>query len=332
VRTFVGWRAGLATVALGTLLAPLAHAQSSATAAFPERDKTVRIVVPFAAGGGVDAAARLLATQLQKHSGATVVVENKAGASGTIGGRFVQTATADGTTLLFSAATHVLAKQVLAAPPYDPQTDFAPVARTGTAPLMLVAAPTLPSSKLADVIGTARAQPEKIKAGVPAMGAPSHLATLLMAKQAQLKLTLVPYKGTQPALMDVAGSHTDMLLDSMIALMPMAKSGKVKAIAITSPRRSAAAPEIPTFKESGLPDFAFESWYGVWAPKDTPPERIAALNMAINQATAELAKAGALAALGIEPVTETAAQFRAYIAAEVKEGAELLRDAGFKPE
>jgi tripartite-type tricarboxylate transporter receptor subunit TctC len=153
-----------------------------------------------------------------------------------------------------------------------------------------------------------------------------------MAQQSQLKLSLVPYKGTQPALMDVAGGHTDLLLDSMISLLQMARSGKVRPIAITSSKRSSLAPEIPTFKESGLPTFAYESWYGVWAPKDTPADRIAALNAAINTATAELAKSGALSALGIEPVMETPAQFKAYIAAEVKEGADLLTSAGFRPE
>lgn len=317
----------LAAVALSACLPALAQ-----SAAFPERDKPLKIIVPFAAGGGVDAAARLLGTQLHKQLGVTVVVENKAGGSGTIGGKAVQIAAADGHTLLFSAATQVLAKQVLSAPPYDPQTDFAPVARTGSAPLLLVVAPAKPQAKLADVIAAVKKEPDKWTAGIPAAGAPSHLATLLMAKQAQLKLSLVPYKGTQPALMDVAGGHTDLMLDSMISLMQMAKSGKVKPIAITSAKRSSLMPDVPTFKESGLPTFAYESWYGVWAPRDTPADRIAALNAAINTATAELAKSGALSALGIEPVTESAAQFRAFIANDVKEGAELLKDAGFKPE
>ena len=317
-----------------TLIAVFAcgPAVAQTAAGFPDRDKPLKIVVPFAAGGGVDTAARLLGTQLQKQLGVNVVVENKAGGNGTIGGRAVQTAPADGQTLLFSAATHVLARQVMSAPPYDPQADFAPVARTGTAPLMLVAAPTRPQAKLAEVLGAVRKEPDKWTAGIPAAGAPSHLATLLMARQGQLKLTLVPYKGTQPALMDVAGGHTDLVLDSMISLMQMAKSGKVRAIAITSARRSSLMPDVPTFKEAGLPTFEFESWYGVWVPRDTPADRIAALNAAINTATAELAKAGALSGLGIEPVTETPAQFRAYIANEVKEGTELLHDAGFRPE
>jgi tripartite-type tricarboxylate transporter receptor subunit TctC len=307
-------------------------ALAQTAASFPEPDKQLKIVVPFVAGGGVDAAARLLGVQLNKQLGLTVIVENRAGGSGTIGAKAVQSAPADGYTLLFSAATHVLAKQVLSAAPYDPQTDFAPVARTGTAPLLLVAAPAKPQANLADLLGAVKKEPDKWTAGIPAAGAPSHLATLLMAKQAQLKLTLVPYKGTQPALIDVAGGHTDLLLDSMISLMQMAKSGKVRPIAITSAKRSSLMPDVPTFKESGLPTFDFESWYGVWAPRDTPPARIAALNAAINAATRELTKTGALAALGVDPVTETAAQFKAYIAAEVKEGTQLLKDAGFRPE
>lgn len=168
-------------------------------------DGTLRLVVPFAAGGGVDQAARLLSRQLQSDLGVPVIVENRAGASGTVGGKFVQTATPDGMTLLFSAATHVLAKQVLASPPYDPQTDFAPVARVGEAPLMLVIPPTAPQKTLKEVLEAARAQPDKWTAALPALGAPSHLATLLLAQQGQLKLTVAPYRGTAPALADVAG-------------------------------------------------------------------------------------------------------------------------------
>jgi tripartite-type tricarboxylate transporter receptor subunit TctC len=251
-----------------------------AQTAFPEKDKQLKIVVPFAAGGGVDAAARLLGTQLQKQLGLNVIVENKAGASGTIGGKAVQGAPADGYTLLFSAATHVLAKQVLSQPPYDPQTDFAPVARTGTAPLLLVLAPAKPQAKLSELVAAIKQQPEKWTAGIPAAGAPSHLATLLLAKQAQVKFTYVPYKGTQPALMDVAGSHTDLLLDSAISLTQMARSGKVKPIAISSasaaawrptcrPSRKAACRTSPTSRgtASGRP----RTRRPIASPRSTPP-------------------------------------------------------------
>jgi tripartite-type tricarboxylate transporter receptor subunit TctC len=299
---------------------------------FPEHDRTMKIIVPFAAGGGVDNAARLLAEQLRKQLGLTVIVDNRAGGSGTIGGKTVQTAPADGYTLLFSAATHVLAKQVLATAPYDPQTDFAPLARVGEAPLMLVIAPQSDQHKLADVLASAKQQPDKWMAAIPASGAPSHLATLLLAKQGGIKLTYVPYKGTQPALADVAGGHVNLLFDSMISVLPLAKAGKVRPVAISSKKRSPLAPDVPTVQEAGIANFSYVSWYGVWAPKDTPADRIAFLNGEINKAVGELAKSGAFASLGIDPVTETPEQFRRYIAADVAQGAELLKNAGFKPE
>lgn len=316
----------IVALSLGLSLMAPAFAQGK----FPEG--TLKLVVPFAAGGGVDQAARLLGRQLQTDLGVSVIVENKAGASGTIGGKAVQTATPDGMTLLFSAATHVLAKQVLASPPYDPQADFAPVARVGEAPLMLVIPPAAPQKNLKEVLEAARAQPDKWTAAVPALGAPSHLATLLLAQQGKLKLTMTPYRGTAPALADVAGGHVQLLMDSIISIQAMAKSGKVKAIATTMARRSKVAPDVPTAVESGFPGMVYESWYGVWAPKGTPEDRVQLLNKAINKAVDQLDKSGALEALGIEPVQETTDQFRKYVAADVARSAELLKDAGFKPE
>lgn len=295
-------------------------------------DGTLKLIVPFAAGGGVDQAARLLGRQMQTDLGVTVVVENKAGASGTIGGKAVQTAEPDGMTLLFSAATHVLAQQVLANPPYDPQTDFAPVARVGEAPLLLVVPPSAPQKTLKEVLDAARAQPDKWTAALPALGAPSHLATLLLARQGNLKLTMTPYRGTAPALADVAGGHVQLLMDSIISLQGMAKSGKVKPIATTSATRSSITPEVPTAAESGYPGLVYNSWYGVWAPKATPADRVQFLNKAINKAVAGLARAGSFTALGISPVAETTDQFRQFVAADVARSAELLKEASFKPE
>lgn len=312
------------------LAAGLASPALAQKAKFPEGP--VRLVVPFAPGGGVDSAARQLAKQLQVQFNVPVVVENKAGASGTVGGKAVQSSPADGYTLLFSAATHVLAKQVLATPPYDPVTDFEAVARVGEAPLMLVIPPNLAPKSLSEVVEAARQKPEAWTAAIPAMGAPSHLATLLMAKQGKLKLTTAAYRGTAPALTDVAGGHTQILLDSIISISPMAKGGKVKPIVTTGAKRSSVAPDVPTAAESGYPGLVYVSWYGVWAPKGTPDERVQFLNKAINDAVAELQKAGAWATLGVEPVTETVAQFRKFIAADVAQSAELLKEAGFKPE
>ena len=317
---------------LAALLLAMVAPASAQGGKFPDRDQTLRMVVPFAAGGGVDSAARLLAEQLRKQLGMSVVVDNKAGASGTIGGKFVQTASADGYTLLFSAATHVLANQVMASAPYDPQSDFVAVARVGEAPLMLVVPAQATTARLADVLAVARKGDGQFTAAIPAAGAPSHLATLLLAQQGKVRLTYVPYKGTQPALTDVAGGHVNMLLDSMISLLPLAKAGKVKPIAITSAQRSALAPDVPTVQESGIANYAYASWYGVWAPKGTPVDRVNALNAAINQAVGELSKSGAFAKLGVDAVTESPEQFRKFIAADVAQSTELLKTAGFKPE
>ena len=320
----------ISSLLMAAVCAAPALAQKAQPGKFP--DNMIRIIVPFAAGGGVDSAARLVGKQLQASLNVPILIDNRPGASGTIGGKAVQGAPADGYTLLFSAATHVLAKQVLAAPPYDPVTDFAPVARVGEAPLLMVISPSLAPKNLSEVIEAAKKQPDNWTAALPALGAPSHLATLLLAKQGRLKLTTVAYKGTAPALTDVAGGHTQILLDSIISILPMAKSGKVKPIATTSAKRSHVAPDIPTAAESGYPGLVYVSWYGLWAPKGTPVDRVQFLNKAVNEAVAELTKAGSFAALGIEPVTESVEQFRKYIAADVAQSAELLKEAAFKPE
>lgn len=293
----------------------------------------IRMVVPFAPGGGVDSAARLIAKQLGTNLNLSVVVENKPGANGSVGGKFVQTANPDGMTLLFSASTHALAKQVMGNPPYDPQTDFSAVARVGQAPLMMVISPNLPQNKLSEVIAAAKQSPDKWTAALPALGAASHLGTLMFANQGNLtNLVTAVYKGTAPALTDVAGGHVQIQIDAIVALQGLAKSGKVKPIMVTSAKRSSVMPNVPTAIESGYPKFVAESWYGVWAPKGAPADRVQFLNKAINETVQQLTKSGAFEALGIDPITEGVDEFKKYMAAYVSESAELLKGAGFKPE
>lgn len=302
-----------------------------AQAKFPEGQ--IRLIVPFAPGGGVDSAARVIAKQLGTNLNVPVIVENRAGANGSVGGKIVQTAPADGLTLLFSASTQALIKQVMATPPYDPLTDFAPVARVGDAPLMMVISPNLPQTKLSEVIAAAKQNPDKWTAALPALGAASHLGTLMLVKQAGLNnLATAVYKGTAPALTDVAGGHVQIQIDAIIALQSMAKAGKVKPIMVTSAKRSAVMPQVPTAVESGFPKFVTESWYGIWAPKGTPADRLQFLNKAVNEAVGQIAKAGGFEPLGIEPVIESIEDFRKYSAAYVAENADLLKGAGFKPE
>ncbi len=307
-----------------------ATAFATAQPKFP--DGTIKLIVPFAAGGGVDNAARLIAKQMQSNLNVSIVVENKPGASGTIGGKFVQTSAPDGQTLLFSASTHALTRLVTANPPYDPLTDFSYVARVGEAPLLMVIAPTLPQTKLKEVMDSVKQNPDKWTAGLPALGAASHLATLMFAKEGNLNLTMTAYKGTAPALTDVAGGHSQILIDSIISLQSMAKAGKVKPIVVTSANRSSVMPNVPTAAESGYPKFVTESWYGIWAPKGTPDDRVQFLNKAANEAVRQLTKSGAFEQLGIEPVVESVDEFKKYTGKYINENAELLKGAGFKPE
>lgn len=316
------------TYLLGSVF--FASAAWAQPAKFP--DHPIRFIVPFAPGGGVDTVARLVAKQLGQNLAVPVIVENRAGGNGTVGGQAVKTAAPDGYTLLYSAATHVLTRQIMSKPPYDPVTDFMPVARVGEAPLMMVISPALPQQKLSEVLAAAKKNPDQWTAALPALGAPSHVATLLMASQGNLTLTTTAYKGTAPALVDVAGGHTQILLDSIISILPMAKSGRVKPIVVTSAKRSALAPDVPTAVESGYPKLVHVSWQGVWAPKGTSAERVEFLNSALNQAVTELDKSGAFTTVGIEGVAETVDQFKKFIDADVSRGTELLKGAGFKPE
>ncbi|CAM8645075.1 PBP2_Bug_TTT domain containing protein [Comamonadaceae bacterium] len=302
----------------------------SAQGKFPEGP--IKIIVPFAPGGGVDSAARLIAKQLQTNLNVAIIVDNRPGANGAIGGKVVQTSAPDGNTLLFSASTHVLAKHVMSNSPYDPSTDFSYVARVGEAPLLMVISPGLPQTRLKEVMDSAKQSPDKWTAGLPALGAASHLATLMFAKQGGVDLTTTVYKGTAPALTDVMGGHAQILIDSIISLQAMAKSGKVKPIIVTSAKRSSAMPNVPTAVESGFPKFVTESWYGVWAPRGTPDERVQLLNKAFNEAVRQLSKSGAFEPLGIEPVVESVEDFRKYSAQYVAENSELLKSSGFKPE
>jgi tripartite-type tricarboxylate transporter receptor subunit TctC len=316
-------------LALGGVAGASKASGAFAQAGYPSRP--IRLIVPFPAGGGVDVFARLLAEKLREKRRVTIVVENRAGANGTVGGNAVRQSEPDGYTLLFSAATHVMAKHVLKSPPYDPVTDFTPVARAGEAPLLVVMAPKLPQTTIGEVVADARKQPERWTFATPALGSPSHLAILGFNKLAGLNLTVVAYRGTAPALTDVAAGHVQLTIDAVLALLPAARGGNVKALALTSAKRSKLAPEIPTAAESGMPGLEVASWYGVWGPKGLPDSVVGWLNAAYNEATRDLAAAGRLVTLGIEPVAQSPEEFARFIAADVARNAELLRAAKFEP-
>jgi tripartite-type tricarboxylate transporter receptor subunit TctC len=318
------------TTALAVLVAIAVSPAVAQSTAFPNRN--IKIVVPFAAGGGVDTLARLLAERMQAKLGVNVIVENRAGASGTLGGQSVQQSTPDGYTVLFSSNTHSMTKQVMAKPPYDPVTDFVSIARVGEAPLLTVMSTKMPQRTLAEVAAAAKANPDQWTAGTPALGSPGHLATIEFMRLTGTKLTVTPYRGTAPALTDVAGGHIQLLTDAMVVLLPMARDGKVKGMAITSSKRSSLAPDIPTTAESGVPGLEVKSWYGVWGPLGIPADVVASLNRAFTDATRELAESGRLTELGVEPIYETPEAFAKFMAKDVARNAELLASVGFQPQ
>ncbi len=297
---------------------------------YPNRG--IRIVVPFAPGGGVDALARMMAERMQTRMGVSVVVENRAGANGTIGGASVQQAAPDGYMVLFSANTHSMAKLVMARPTYDPLADFTPIARVAEAPMLVVMSTQMPQQTLAEVADAARRNPERWTAGVAALGSTGHFATVKFMRLARVDLNVVVYRGTAPALTDVAGGHIQLLADAILSLLPMAREGKVKALAVTTPKRSAIAPEVPTAAESGLPGLEIAAWYAVWGPKGMPPEIVKRLNEECNAAIRELAQAGRLGVVGAEPVAESSEKFARYQVEEVARNGELLKSVNFQPQ
>jgi tripartite-type tricarboxylate transporter receptor subunit TctC len=308
------------------LLAPSARA-----ADYPDPSRPIRVIVPFAAGGGVDVLARLYAEALKERHGLTVVVENRGGASGAIGGELVHKAAPDGYTLLFSASTHTTARLVMREVPYDPLTDFVPIARVGEAPMLLIMSKDRAQTSIAEVVAAARQDPGQWIFAASSLGSMGYLATIAFNQNAGLNLTITSYRGTAPALTDVAGGHVQLMIDPLLVLLPQARSGQVKALATTTAKRSALAPEIPTAAESGMNGLEFASWYGFWGPTGLPDEIVSWLNRAINEATVALDKAGRLAKLGQEPVTGTPEDFARYIAEDFKRSEALLKAADFKP-
>jgi tripartite-type tricarboxylate transporter receptor subunit TctC len=311
----------------GTALAPTAlHAESS----FPSR--TIRIVVPVAAGGGVDVFARLIANKIKVLRDVPFVIENRAGGNSTIGGLEVQRAAPDGYTVLFHASTHIIARQVMRNVPYDPVADFTPIALAGQAPLVLIVANNRPESTLAEIVASARTNPNAWSFATASLGAPGHLAAVAFNQYNDINLPIIVYRGTAPAVNDIAGGHVPLMIEAILALLPMVRAGSVRAIAVTSTKRSSLAPEIPTMTEVGLPALNFGAWWGMWGPPGLPADLVKTINGWVNEAVKELATEGRLSALGIESGAETPQSFGQFIAADLDRSGRLLKAANFQPE
>jgi tripartite-type tricarboxylate transporter receptor subunit TctC len=312
---------------LGAVAAPgVLRAQSG----FPSRP--VRIVVPVAAGGGVDTFARLIAAKAKTQHDVQFIVENRTGGNSTIGGLEVQRAAPDGYTVLFHASTHNVARLVLKNAPYDPVADFTPIALCGETPLVHIIANSRPEKTVAEIVAAAKAAPDKWSFATAQLGAPGHIAAVAFNEYSGLNVPIIPYRGTAPAANDVIGGHVPMMIEAILSLLQLVRGGSVRAVAVTSKKRSVLAPEIPTMTELGMPGLDFGAWWGMWGPPGLPAELVQKINGWVNDAVKELGSEGRLAALGIEPYTESPQFFGKFIAEDYNRSAKLLKAANFQPE
>lgn len=312
--------------AAGAIVARPALAQG----AWPSR--TIRMIVPYTPGAATDAMARLAAQKLQEKLGVTVVVENRPGANGAVGSQAVLQSPADGYTIMGSASIHPMARHVMKAAPYDPVADFIPVARTARGPLVLVMNPRLPQTTIPEVVEAATREPSKWTFATSSLGAAGHLGSIEFNRMTGANIEIVGYRGSAPALTDVAAGNAQLMFDPVLATLPMIRGGQLRGLGIATAARTPLAPGLPTLAEAGLPGFEFYSWYGIWAARAVPREIVDRLNAAVVEGMREQAVVERLTSLGFEPVAESVDEAQRFIVADVARNAELLRIANFQPE
>jgi tripartite-type tricarboxylate transporter receptor subunit TctC len=292
--------------------------------------KPVRIVVPYPPGGTVDLVARHLAQQLGTQVGQQIVVENRAGANGTIGSDFVSKASPDGYTLLVQASIFVINPLFLKNVPYDVQRDFAPISNVGSVPLLVTAHPSVPAANLREFVALVRASPDKYTFATTGLGSAGHLTEEVIKRDAGLSILIVPYKGAGPALTDLVGGQVSALADPLPSSYPHVKGGRLKALAVTSRERIAFMPDVPTMAESGFPGFEMLSWYGLWGPPALPRDIVDRLALEVAMAVKSPEMQEKLASQGFLPKGSTAPEFAAYVKDEIAKYARIVKDANIK--
>ena len=310
-------------------LLALAFVDASAQNAPPSYPtKFIRFIVPYAPGGSSDVLARTISQKLNDALGQTLVIDNRPGAGSMIGTDIAAKSPADGYTIILSDMPHTINPSIYAKVPYDPIRDFAPVTLIGVSPMFLFAHPSLQATNIKEFIALAKTQPGKIAIASGGTGATTHLMAELLQTHAGIKLNHVPYKGAGPALSDVVAGQVPATFTSMATAAPFAKSGRLRILGVTTSKRMAAFPDVPTFEESGVSGMVVEHWWGVMAPAGVPKAIIDKLRAAIVNAVNSPEVRERFTALSVEPRTTTPEQFRALLASDVKRWAKVVKDAG----
>jgi tripartite-type tricarboxylate transporter receptor subunit TctC len=315
-------------MAAGLCLICCAPAWADTGTPYPSRP--VRFIVPYAPGGSSDVIARLLGQKLAEAWGQAFVVDNRPGAGSMVGTGIAAHSPADGYTVILSDMPHAINPSIHATVPYDPVKDFSPITLVGAAPLMLFVNPAAPARTLKEFIAQAKAQPERISIGSGGIGATTHLLAELLQVRAAIKLNHVPYKGAGPAVADVVAGQIPVTFTSMATAAPYVQSGKLRILAVTSKKRIAALPEVPTFEESGVAGMVVEHWWGVMAPARVPGPIVGKLNSQLTNAVDAPDTRARYKNLGLEPRTSTPEEFHIFLETETQRWAQVVRNAAFK--
>jgi tripartite-type tricarboxylate transporter receptor subunit TctC len=292
--------------------------------------KAIRLIVPFGTGSTTDTLARLVGQKLAEAWGQPVVVDNRAGAGGNIGTDMVAKAAGDGYTLLMAAGSHSINPALYRNLPYDAVKDFAPVTLIGFAPQLLVATASLPANSVRELIALAGGKPGQLRYASGGNGSPSHLAMELFKSMARIDIVHVPYKGGDPVLIALLSGEMHLYFGNIRAMMPQVKAGKLKALAVTSPKRSPAAPDVPTIAESGVPGYSMLAWWGLLAPATTPRAVVTRLYHEVGGMLQEPAIRERLAAVGIDAAGSSPEEFGSFIRAEIATWTKVVNTAGVR--
>jgi tripartite-type tricarboxylate transporter receptor subunit TctC len=291
--------------------------------------QTVRLVTPYPAGGPTDVIARVIAQPLGEELGHPVLVDNKAGASGTIGAAEVARSAPDGNTLLMNTSIQVILPH-LRKLPYDALADFTPIGQINSIPFILVINKDLPFKTVGELVAYAKAHPGKLNFASNSSGSASHLAAEQFKKIAGIDIVHVAYKGSAPALTDLVGGQVQMMFEQGPSVLSFLKGGQLRALAVTHPQRTAVAPDVPTFAEAGYPAFVYSNWQGIWAPGRMTPENADRLSAALGRALQRPAVRQRLRELGTEPSSLTGPEFRSFVQQQYQSVGGLVRAANVK--